>query len=122
MTVSEIVEAAFRKIGLKAADEALTADQLAHGASALSMMLAAWRLEGVDIPVYSFAPGDVFPLPAEFREGAVFMLAARLSPDYMVPAGFNADAWLKSMQAYMLRIEPAEMPMALTHRTWFRYR
>ena len=112
-TAADIVERAFRKIGIKAEDEALTADQMTHGLETLNSMIAAWRLEGVDTSLPEMNASDDFQLGREFHEGCIYMLAARLSPDYMVPPSFDPDRWFRTFQAHYLRIDDAKMPMAM---------
>jgi hypothetical protein len=111
--VGRMVERAFRKIGVSSSDEPLTADQMDHGIDTLNMLLAAWRLQGVDMPLHTLAPGDPFPLQPEFQEGAVYMLASRLAPDFSVPAAFDADDYFRKIQAAFMRIDDAELPLAL---------
>ena len=48
-TAQTMVERAFRKIGVKAEDEGLTADQLAHGLDCLNIMLHGLELWGIDL-------------------------------------------------------------------------
>lgn len=113
VTVGQIVNRAYRKIGVSAADEALSADQMAQGVDALNMMLAAWRLAGVDTATPELTSTSPFPLQTEFQEGAVYNLASRLSPDFNVPAAFDADDWFRKIQASYMHIDEAKMPLAM---------
>jgi hypothetical protein len=108
-----IVERAFRKNGVKAEDEALTADQLAHGVDMLNTMLHGWELWSIDINHVDLTAASVFPLLPRFEEGTVYMLAERMFPDYSVPPSFSADDFLRRIQAAYMVIEEAPMPRAL---------
>lgn len=110
-TALTIVERAFRKIGVKAEDEGLTADQLAHGLDTLNIMMHGWELWGIDINHVDMASDTVFPLTAKFEEGTVYLLAERLSPDYQ--SGISGDAFLRRIQAAYMVIPEVPMPKAL---------
>lgn len=112
-TALQIVERAFRKINVKAEDEGLTADQLAHGLDTLNAMMHGWELWGIDVNHVDLASASVFPLAAKFEEGTVYLLAERLSPDYTAPANFNADDFLRRIQAAYMVIPEAAIPRAL---------
>lgn len=112
-TTLDIINRAFRKIGIKAEDEALTADQVAHGLETLNMMLHGWELWGIDINHVDLATGSTFPFLPKFEEGTVYLLAERLFPDYSVPATFSADDFLRRIQAAYMVIPEAVMPRAL---------
>ena len=119
-TVQDIVTRAFRKVGIAAQDEALEAHEIANGVDALNMMIAAWKLAGVDTETTALASADTFPLAAEFEEGTVYLLAERISPDYSRPAMFDADDWFRKIQAAYMQITASTVPTALT-RTPSRY-
>lgn len=112
-TMFDIVTSALRKIGVVAADEPPTADQLANGLDALNNMMHGWKLRGVDILHTDLAAGATFPLADAFREGTIYLLASRLGPDYEVPPMFDADDWFRGIQAAYLVIEPSAMPTGL---------
>jgi hypothetical protein len=111
-TAQQIVETAFRKIGVKAEDEGLTADQLAHGLATLNMMMHGWEIWGIDTNHVDLTSASVFPLLPKFEEGTVYLLAERLSPDYTAP-GFSANEFLKRLQAAYMVIPDATMPRGL---------
>lgn len=120
-TVADIVTRAFRKIGVAAEDDPLTANQIQNGVDTFNDMVHAWALRGVDLAHTDAAAGDAFPLPEDFREGAVYLLAERLAPDYQVPASFNADDWFRDLHRSVLTTDAAEMPAALINlpsRLW----
>lgn len=112
-TAQTIVERSFRKIGVKSEDEALTADQLAHGLATLNMMLNGWAIWGVDIGETELIGSSEMPLSVRFDEGTVYMLAERLMPDYSVPPSFSADEFLRRIQAAFMVIPESPMPRAL---------
>lgn len=98
-TVRDIVTRAYRKIGVGGHGEDLEAAEMADGVEALNAMIFGWKLAGVDTEHTAVTPSDTFPLDAEYEEGTVYLLADRLSPDYEMPARFDADAWFRRFQA-----------------------
>jgi hypothetical protein len=114
VTNAEIVRRAYRKIGVLAEDMPLTAWQVQAGLEALGDMLRGLELFGVRLSLSSMdGPSDPFPLAAKFHEGAVYQLAARLSPDFSVPAP-AADAWLRAMQAATVDVGAVTLDSTLT--------
>ena len=81
-TMRDIVERAYRKIGIVASDEAMTADQAQNGLDAANMMMHGWLLDGIDIAHVDLELSDTFPLTPEFQEGTVYLLANRIAPDF----------------------------------------
>ena len=122
---SAIVTRAFRKIGVGAEGETLTADQSADGITALNMMMHGWKLRGVDLEHTDLALTDTFSLTSEFEEGTVYMLASRLSPDYSIPPDFDADDWFRGIQAVYAPTRVVTMPKGIlrtpTGRRWGGY-
>lgn len=112
-TATDIVTAALRKIGVASRDESPEGHDLAEGLRTLNQMMHGWKLSGVDLEHTDLDGGDTFPLAAEYEEGAIYCLAARLSPDYMVPQGFDADDWFRRIQAAYMQIEAAELDLAI---------
>jgi len=112
-TVADIVSRAHSKIGIKAADESLTAYQMQTGVEALGMMLSGWRLHGVDALHSPLTADNPFPMQSEFEEGAVYNLAARLSSDYQVPAMFDTDGYFRAIQASYMKTNTATLPSAI---------
>lgn len=119
-TALDIVTRAMRKIGVTAQDEALQADEVSEAMDALNMMLAAWKLAGVDTSHTTLTAGDDFPLAAEFEEGTVYLLAEKLSTNYTRPVNFDADDWFRKIQAAYMEISASTVPTSLT-RTPSRY-
>lgn len=113
-TVEDIVTAAFRKIGVVAEDEDLQSDTLSVGVDAFNRMLHAWKLRGVDVSHADQVSTDTFALADEYQEGTIYVLASRLSPDYTVPATFDADDWFRTIQAAYMTIDDATISTALT--------
>ncbi len=113
MLVSDIVTRAFRKINVESEDETMQPERMQRGVEAFNMMVHAWKLAGVDLEHTDLAATDVFPYDPEYQEGFVYLLASRLSPDYMVPANFDADDWFRKFQAANAVIEPLTMPAEL---------
>lgn len=112
-TVRQIVDRSLKKIGILAHDDESDADQIVNGVDTLNMMLAAWELAGVDTSHTTLAAEDTFPLDAKFEEGTVYMLAGRLSSDYLVPVSFDADDFFRKIQAAYLTIDAVTLPNAL---------
>lgn len=104
-TVASIVTRAYRKLHVVSEDEELQADTLANGVEAYNGMLAEWKLRDVDIEHTAQTSTDTFPLGIEYEDGTVYLLAQRLSPDYMMPAAFDADDFFRTMQAAYMEIE-----------------
>ena len=121
-TVRDIVERAYRKIGVVAHDEPLTADQAANGRDAFNMMVAGWALHGIDTETGPVDLPDAFPLQAKFEDATVYLLAEKLAPDFVVAAPFADDAF-RAIQAAYMQIEEAEIPgpiqrMSYRYRSW----
>ena len=114
-TITDIATRALRKSGITAQDEAPTADEIANAVDAFNMMVHAWKLHGADFEFTDQESADTFDLGDEFQEGTVYMLASRLSPDYMVPVSFDADAWFRAFQASKTEIESVTFDKALTY-------
>lgn len=110
-TVQDIVNRAFRKIGVKAEDENLTADQAQAGVDALNMMVAAWPRMGIPAYMAPVEVGDDFPLDDWTHEAVVYCLAARLAPDYG-QAGPDDARYLQMLRAGFA--DPAKLAMPTT--------
>ena len=111
--MSEIATDALRKIGIAAEDETPAADTIAVAVRSLNQMLHGWKLRGVDLGFTTLGPSDPFPLDPEFEEGAVYVLAGRLSHTYTAPTGFDPDDWFRTIQAAYMIIDDAEIPRTL---------
>lgn len=113
MKTREIVSLAHRKLGIQAATRPLTGEQMADGVTALNLMLHSFKTRGVDLAHVDLEADDDFTMPPEFREGVVYLLAERLSPDYMIPPTFNAKDWWRGIQAYYFDRMEVDMPQEL---------
>ena len=129
VTVSDIIATAYRKIGVVGHGQTATGEQSAAGLEAFNAMVHGWRLDGI-----SFASGmsvlddtpdsqitDPFPMPAAFREGAIYCLAARLSPEYSLPPQFNEADFKSMMRAALTEIPTSTIDPAMTYlnsRVW----
>lgn len=67
------------------------------GLSEFNAMLGVWVSAGAGLPGADLTLLDTFPLSVEFEAGAVYTLAARLSPAYVAPGDFDPDAFLASI-------------------------
>lgn len=112
-TAREIVTRALVKIGVADMGDSYESEQASHALGALNAMMHAWKLRGVDITHTDLALGDTFPLASEYEEGAAYMLASRISPDYQAPASFDADDWFRGFQAAYRQANAATMPPGL---------
>lgn len=108
-TARDLVDAAMRKIGVVAEDEALTADQAAHGTAVLNRMIAGWELQGVQVGWRETEISEVVDLPLNLHEAVIFCLAERLGPDYTRPAP-DATRHFRAIQAAYMIIPDMEVP------------
>ena len=113
-TMQDIVERAYRKLGIVAYDAAMTADQASEGVETLNSLLHEWKLRDVDISHTDAELTDTFPLGDEYKEGTVHILAARLSPNYQTPAGFDPDHFFRVIQAAYSTIDTVTLDKAVT--------
>jgi hypothetical protein len=126
-TVRDIIFRAGRKIGM--AD--MNADEASAGLDAFNDMVQGWKLDGIDVwhlnalndgfpmvdaPMSDFTFASLFPMPDAFREGATFCLASRMAPEYGL--AFDADDFVRKVQAHYATIVPAAMNDALIGRRW----
>ena len=118
-TVQDIVTRAYRKIGVSAVDEELTADMAQEGLDAFNDMVMAWELQGV-IPDRSFteaALADTFPFSDRFRDPVVHILASKLAHNYGVSVAYDPDDHFRKIQADLITWEGVEFDPALTTPT-----
>lgn len=114
MQTSDIVHAALRKIGVLGVGDAASADDARDTLFALNVMMHGWKARGVDVAHSDLALADDFPLPPQFHEGAVYLLASRIAPDYERPQAFDADDWFRTLQAAYATMPELTVPPALT--------
>lgn len=89
-TNSDVIEQAYRRLGIKAEDEALTADQRAYAEATLEALAAELRESG---PVTWFPdriPQNVFIPLAN-------LLAAEIGPAFSVPVEPRGRAYMRLM-------------------------
>lgn len=110
-TTRDIVERAYRKVGIVAQDEPMDADQAANGLTSLNAMMHGWELFGIDVGHTDLALADDFTLAAKFHEATVYALAQRIAPDNSM--AFDGDAFIRALQAAYMVIDEAEMPSSL---------
>ena len=113
-TMADIVTRAHRKLGVIGRGDPLQAEEAREGIDALNAMMHAWKLRGVDIEHSDLALTADFPLAPEYVEGTIYLLAARLSPDFAIPPSFDADDWFRGMQAAYLTLPEVEVPTELS--------
>lgn len=118
-TCRDIVQRAFRKIGVVASDEPMTADQADAGMDALNMMMPALALDGIDVAWSEAQLSDQFAMEPEFHEGLVYMLAGRIAPDYSFP-GFDIAPFKRGLAAAYLIVPDAQLDRALWQRSYRR--
>jgi hypothetical protein len=82
-TGTAIVEAALRKLRIKASNTPLTGDELSDGIECLNDMLTEWKYDGVDLGVSSVTTGAT-DLPDWSLSGVKNGLAIRLGTEYGV--------------------------------------
>lgn len=114
-TVRDIVQRAYRKIGVVASDEAMTADQAESGQDALNMMMQALLLDGIDVAWSDAQLADQFDMLPQFHEGIVYMLASRLAPDFSME-GFNVSTFKRGLAAAYMIVPDMVLDSTLTRR------
>lgn len=113
-TILDIVNRAFRLIGVKAEDEALTSDQIATGVDTLNMLMNAWPKRGIDIPTgYALTSTNVFPMEPWAEEPTTYCLAARLAPQYSQPAP-DVREHEQTLRNWFVSRDPIVFPRTLT--------
>ena len=113
-TVNDIVTQAFKKVGIVAYDEDMDAAQAQIGLDAFNNMVSAWPLYGSDVLHTDAALADAFPLKDSYREGVVYMLGARLAPNWSMPVGFDQDDFFRKIQADSMVVDEATFEAGLT--------
>lgn len=112
-TVLDIISRAFRKIGVKAEDEDLTADQIAHGVDTFNDMMQGWVLKGAAAVPADVVSTDPFPFADQYREACVMVLASRLSPDYGTASPVDGERYERMLIGSLMAVPEAAMPKAL---------
>ena len=122
MIISQLINTAYRKIGVVGHGQELTAEQAAAGLEAFNLMIFALSLDGIDFDLtpqstplatrVGYAATNDVPFPPAFWEGAIFILANRLAPEYS-SQGFNEESFKDKMRAALFKIVDADMPLGL---------
>ncbi len=113
-TAQDIVTRALRKAGVVGHGENAASEDASAALEDLNMMLAAWKLSGVDITHTALSLADTFPLADDYEEGSVYMLASRILPDFKFPQAFDADDFFRKIQAaYTTTITDTTLAKAL---------
>ena len=112
VTVRDIIQRASIKANVVGYGENLPAEYASEGLSAFNEMLHAWKARGVDVSHSDLDLNSTFPLPDQFREGVIYLLAARMSHEFRLPSSFREGDWFRGVQAYYavvptLTVEPA---------------
>lgn len=106
-TVRDIIEQAWRLLGVVAEDEPMTAAQAENGLFAFNAMMAGLEIHGADPGHVDAALGDQSALPARFTEAQVRVLASRLAPMSMRGA-FDARRYEDALKAAFMQIAPVK--------------
>lgn len=122
VTVRDVITRALRKVGVSDIAEGANGEDFELALDALNDMLFAWKLKGVDTLHVQLSGASTFPLADEYIEGTVYNLASRISPDYQVPASFDADDWFRAIQAAYMVIEPVSLDAGLKNLPSQRFR
>lgn len=96
-TVLDLITRAYRKIGVVASDDTLSADQAANGLDAFNAMMFGFPLVGINLEHTEQGLGDTVAVDAKYHEGLVYTLARRLGEDSLV-AWPDEDRWVRAMQ------------------------
>lgn len=114
-TVRDIIYRAFRKANITAVGETPTDNEGEEGLSAFNEMVSGWAILGVNINTATadFAINDPFPFADKFREGTIYMLASRISPEYNRPESFDSDRFMRALQAASAVVDEMTIPAAL---------
>jgi hypothetical protein len=120
-TMRDFIARTLRKLPIQGIAESGDPDLTAHALDAFNMMASAWKLQGVNIYHADVVLTDDFPLPQEFEEGSMYLLAERLRPDFQRPRTFNADDWFRTFQAAYMPPNKASIAPGLLNMPSQRY-
>ena len=122
MIIAQLINTAYRKIGVVGHGQELNAEQAAAGLEAFNLMVFALSLDGIDFdqtpestPMATrvgYAATNDVPFPPAFWEGAIFILANRLAPEYS-SQGFNEEQWKSGMRTALVKPVVSELPIGL---------
>lgn len=112
-TARDIIKAALTKIGVVGVGQETGSDEADEALFTLNAMMHGWKARSADIEFTDMTLDDQFPIGDEFVLGTVYLLAANLSPDYTVPANFDADDWFRTLQAAYVDLPTLTVDAAL---------
>lgn len=115
-TVRDIVERAYRKIGVVSEEEPMTPSQAANGLIAYNMMMHGLENHSINVLHVDAELSDQFTLFPRFEEAAVYILAEKMSPDNSMPSP-RAIGHLRALQAAYSQTPKASMPSGLVYPT-----
>lgn len=112
-TMRDFIGRTLKKLSVQGIAESGDPELTDHALDAFNMMASAWKLRSVDIGHTDLTLNDNFPLGQEFEEGALYVLAARIAPDFQRPVNFDADDWFRTLQAAFRRPNRASIAPGL---------
>lgn len=93
-TFRDVIEDAFKEIGVLRKGESADADEIQDGLTALNRMMNSWRLSGIDLEYLTeTSVSDVFPYPDEDEGPVVYNLALKLAGSYGVQVSAETAAY-----------------------------
>lgn len=98
-TTTEIIARALRRIGVAAADEPPTGDQMQSGLDAINEIGSSFRLHGVMFDMPWMGANSTLPFDAPCLLPFQTVLAARLAEEYGVPGPDPSEGW-RQLAAY----------------------
>lgn len=120
ITVRDIIHRAHMKLGVVQRGEEVSADYADEALFAFNEMVHGWKRAGIEVMINDAAftdraLNDDFPMADEFREGAIYLLASRLSPEYLLPPAFDENAYMASLQSSYVTIPTLSIPAAVSN-------
>lgn len=112
-TITDIVTRAYRLLGVVAADEPVSADQITSGVEAYNAMVASWVLEGIDFSESAMDAGSEFALGAAFQNSVTKLLANELASEFGLVMPYDPAPLKRGMYAALTVIPEVEMPDAI---------
>jgi hypothetical protein len=73
-----------------------------------------WKARGVDVSHSDLGATDTFTLADQYKEGTIYLLAARLAPEFQFPVAFDPTEYFRDLQAAYTTIDTLTGPKALT--------
>lgn len=107
-STAECVTRALRRIGVVAADEPATAEQMQAGLDALNEIGQSFRLHGVMFDMPMLGPGTPLPFAPACTAPFQAILAARLAEDYGLPAADPSLHWA-AMAAHYYEVPQVDL-------------